>query len=280
VERASSGFRLTTNDGEVLHSRRVVIATGIEAFAARPEEFAGVPRDLASHSCDNSDLARFAGKRVLVVGAGQSALEAAAILHESGAEVEVVVRRPDVHWLGWKGRINKIKLLGRLLYSPRDVGPAGLSQLVARPDYFRKLPRGLQTWTDRRAIRPAGSGWLIPRVKDVPIRPGVYCKSAVPVGGQLRVTTSDGVDRIVDHAILATGYRIDISKYSFLTPELLSSIERAGGFPRLKPGLESSVPGLYFLGAPGAWSFGPVLRFVSGTFYAVDALTRNIRKSL
>jgi len=76
--------------------------------------------------------------------------------------------------------------------------------------------------------------------------------------------------------LLATGYRIDVAKYKFLSPQLLDGIDRVGGYPKLKPGLESSVPGLHFLGAPGAWSFGPVLRFVSGTFYAVQALTRKI----
>jgi cation diffusion facilitator CzcD-associated flavoprotein CzcO len=276
VEQNGNGFLLKTEDDEVLHSRRVVIAAGIAAFACRPPAFDGLPRHLASHSCDQCDLGRFSGKRVLVVGGGQSALEAAALLHESGADAEVAIRKPTVHWLGWKGRISRIKPLGRLLYSPRDVGPAGLSQLVARPDCFRKLPRGLQEWTDRRAIRPAGAGWLQNRVRDIKIRTGVHFESAVPVAGQLRLTSNDGTDETFDHVLLATGYRIDIAKYKFLSPQLLKGIDRAGGYPRLKPGLESSVPGLHFLGAPAAWSFGPVLRFVSGTHYAVQALTRRI----
>ncbi len=276
VEQNGNGFLLKAEDGEVLKSRRVVIAAGIAAFARRPSAFNGLPAYLASHSCDHGDLGRFSGKRVLVVGGGQSALEAAALLHESGADVEVAVRKPTVHWLGWKGRISRIKTLGRLLYSPRDVGPAGLSQLVARPDYFRKLPRGLQEWTDQRAIRPAGAGWLQNRVRDIKIRTGVHFESATPVAGRLRVTSNDGTEETFDHVLLATGYRIDIAKYKFLSPQLLKGIDRAGGYPRLKPGLESSVPGLHFLGAPAAWSFGPVLRFVSGTHYAVQALTQRI----
>ena len=279
VAQESRGFRVATEDGDVLRADRVVIAAGIAAFASRPPELKDLSRDLASNSSDEGDLTRFNGKGVLVVGGGQSALEAAALLHESGANVEVLVRKPEVHWLGWKGRISKIKPLGRLLYSPRDVGPAGLSQLVARPDYFCKLPRGLQSWTDRRAIRPAGAGWLHPRVEHVPITVGVACKSAVPVNGRVRVRTDDGVDRLVDHVLYATGFRIDIAKYAFLSPQLLSSIDRVGGFPRLSAGLESSVPGLHFLGAPGAWSFGPVLRFVSGTYYALHALRRKLATS-
>jgi hypothetical protein len=186
------------------------------------------------------------------------------------------VRNPTVHWLGWKGRISRIKPLARVLYSPRDVGPAGLSQLVARPNYFQKLPYAIQDWTHRRSIRPAGSSWLRRRLHDVKIAPGVCIKSAVPVSGRLRVASSDGAERLVDHLLFATGYSIDISKYSFLSSQLLESINRAGGYPQLNSGFESSVTGLYFLGAPGAESFGPLLRFVSGTHFAVEALARNI----
>jgi hypothetical protein len=151
---------------------------------------------------------------------------------------------------------------------------------VARPDYFRKLPRALRDWTHRRSIRPAGAGWLRHRVKDVRISPGVCIKSAVPVAGGLRVASSDGKERRADHLLFATGYRIDVSKYSFLVPQLLDGIARAGGYPLLNSGFESSVSGLYFLGAPGAASFGPLLRFVSGTYYAVEALARHITTTL
>lgn len=276
VKRTRRGFYITAEDGETMHSRCVVIAAGIAAFAWRPPEFRELPTELASHSCDHNNLGRFAGRRVVVIGGGQSALEAGALLHESDAEVEILVRKPQVRWLGWKGRISRFKPLGRLLYSPRDVGPAGLSQIVARPDYFQELPRAVQDWTDRRSIRPAGAGWLRDRLKDVKISCGVSIKSAVPVSGRLRIDGSDGTERLVDHVLFATGYRIDISKYSFLSPELLSCIDRVGGYPRLNSGLESSVPGLYFLGTPGAWSFGPVLRFVSGTHYALKVLARNL----
>lgn len=276
VDRNGNGFVVKTEEGEVLHSCRVVVAAGIAAFAYRPHLFDGLPANLVSHSSDHGDISRFAGKRVLVVGGGQSSLEAAALLRESGADVEVAVRKPIVRWLGWKGRISRIKPLGRLLYSPRDVGPAGLSQLVARPDCFRKLPRRVQEWTDRRAIRAAGAGWLRKRVTGIRIRTSVHLESAVPAAGRLRVTSSDEGMQTFDHVLLATGYRIDVAKYKFLSPQLLHGIDRVNGYPKLKTGLESSVPGLYFLGAPGAWSFGPVLRFVSGTHYAVQALTKRI----
>ena len=49
-----------------------------------------------------------------------------------------------------------------------------------------------------------------------------------------------------------------------------------GGYPRLTGGFESSVGGLHFVGAPAAWSYGPLLRFVAGTEYAGPTLARGI----
>lgn len=276
IERGTKGFQLTAEDGETMTSSRVIVATGIAPFARRPAECEGLPASLVSHSSDHTDSKRFSNQRVLMVGAGQSALESAALLHEAGANVELIVRNPQLRWLKLSGTFFRRGLLGKLLYSPRDVGPAGMSQLTARPDYLRLFPRGVQNWVGRRAIRPAGATWLINRLKDVPVRTGLQIRSAVPVAGQLRVTLTDGSEQIVDHLMCATGYRIDIAKYSFLDPQLVHEIDRIDGYPRLQSGLECSVPGLHFLGAPAAWSFGPVARFVSGTFYCVAAVTRKI----
>lgn len=279
IELAPDGFQLTTEDSEIMTSRRVVVATGIAQFAWRPPEFKDLPASLVSHACDHSGLAQFARKRVLVVGGGQSALESAALLHEAGAAVEVAMRKPELRWLKWRAALLRVKVLGRLLYSPRDVGPAGISQLVARPDLFRLLPRNLQDKMARRAILPAGAVWLQDRLKDVTIRTGRVVNKVVPVGGQLQVGMDDGTEQLFDHLLCGTGYRIDIAKYDFLGKELLGRIDRVNGYPILRPGLESSVPNLHFLGAPAAWSFGPVARFVSGTYYCAQALARKIAKS-
>ncbi|HUL51373.1 MAG TPA: FAD-dependent oxidoreductase [Candidatus Nitrosotalea sp.] len=276
IESASNGFRVTTEDGESLNARKVIVACGIAPFAWCPPGFDKLPASLVSHSCDQRDFSRFSGKRVFVVGAGQSSLESGALLHESKADVEIIVRNPMVRWIRWRGKFLRFGPLGHIFYSPRDVGPAGVSQLVARPDCLRLLPRNIQDWLGKRSIRPAGAVWLIDRLKDVPIRTDRQVKSAVPVGNQLRVTLSDNTDHVIDHLLFATGYRINIAKYPFLSPELLRQIDTVNGYPRLQRGLESSVTGLYFLGAPAAWSFGPVARFVSGTYYCVDALTRRI----
>jgi hypothetical protein len=276
LETGPGGFRLTLADGTAISASRVLVAAGIALFANRPAMAEGLPPELASHTGDHRDFVRFRGARVLVVGGGQSALECAALLHESGAQAEVAVRQDHITWLHGGKYQRMLGLYAGLVYAPTDVGPMGLSRLVAVPDLFRRLPRGAQNPLAYRSIRPAGAAWLPPRLKEVPIRLGRTVVSATPRGGQLHVAFADGDAQTVDHLIFGTGYQVDITRYSFLTPGLTGQIRRAGGYPLLDSGMESSVPGLHFLGATSAWSFGPIVRFVSGGWYTSRALVRAI----
>src|SRR5438105_985386 len=275
VEPAPRGFRVVAEDGEHVFADRVVVATGLDRFAWRPPEFDGLPAALASHSYDHGDLAEFRGRQVVVVGAGQSAVESAVLLHENGAHVELLGRAPRLRWLRRSAWLHsRSGALQRLLYPPTDVGPPGLSLLVAQPDLFRLLPATLQRSIANRCIRPAASGWLLPRASGVRFTLGRRVVSATAAHGRLRLDMDDGTSRHVDHALLATGYRIDVSRYQFLSEELIRQVRSRQGYPDLRAGFEASVPGLHFLGAAAALSFGPILRFVCGTWYASRMLTQ------
>ena len=94
----------------------------------------------------------------------------------------------------------------------------------------------------------------------------------------MRLALDDGSERVGDHIILGTGYRIDVAAYRFLAPALIDGLRRVEGYPVLSQGFEASLPGLHFLGAPAAWSFGPIMRFVSGSWYASGQLASHLRK--
>jgi FAD-dependent urate hydroxylase len=100
--------------------------------------------------------------------------------------------------------------------------------------------------------------------------------SAAAGDDSLELSLDDGSRRRVDHALLATGYRVDIARYPFLAAALLARIARVGGFPRLSTTFESNVRGLHFVGATSAWSYGPLMRFVAGTEFAGPVLARGI----
>jgi hypothetical protein len=92
----------------------------------------------------------------------------------------------------------------------------------------------------------------------------------------VRLVLDDGSQRQVDHVVLATGYRVDLSRYAFLAPQERRAIACSGGYPQLKPNFESSLPGLFFVGAPAANSFGPLLRFVAGTAFCARTVSQAI----
>jgi thioredoxin reductase len=282
VEPAARGFRLILEDGESVLANRVVIAAGISSFTWRPPEFDNVPLSLATHTSEHVDFEKFAGKEVLVIGGGQSALESAALLHESGAMVEIVARAHEIRWLG--GIVSRTihrgfgPTISKLLYAPTDVGPAGISQIVARPDLVRRFSRPIQDWLRKRSIRPAGARWLVERLKDVPMHLGRTVVSATSNGARVKVRLDEGSERNFDHVFLGTGYRVDVSKYDFLAPKLAGSISRHQGYPRLTDGFETSFPGLHILGAPAVWSFGPLMQFVVGTHYSSRALMQFVAR--
>ena len=90
---SGGGIKVVVTDGESFTSRHWSVATGISAFASRPAEFETIPPALASHSGEHNDLLKFKGQSIAVIGAGQSALESAALLKEAGIAVEVIARQ-------------------------------------------------------------------------------------------------------------------------------------------------------------------------------------------
>jgi FAD-dependent urate hydroxylase len=275
LETTAGGFELSLGDGERLKARRVVIACGIAPFARLPRRFEQLGAGLVSHTSEHSRLAAFAGKRVVVVGGGQSALESAALLAEQGAaSVEVLVKAPSVVWLRGHSVKRVLGRLGNVVYAPTDVGPLWYSRLVAKPDLFRLLPRAAQNRIARRSIRPACSHFVRVRLGGVLLTTGVQVSDAQPHGGALRLTLTDGSVREADHLMFGTGYRVDFARYGFVGETIRRRLQLADGYPVLRHGLESTVAGLHVAGAPAAWSFGPIMRFVSGSWYSGQAIAR------
>ena len=277
VRRNGSGFKLTLADGEVISSRRVVVAAGIGPFRKTPEVFANLSPRSASHCYEGQRFGEM-GKRVAVIGAGQSALESAAILHEMGVDVEVIARVQALRWIGMHPRLHRLGPISKVLYSKHDVGPIGVSRLVAYPNLVYHVPMGLKDRIRTRAVRSAGAPWLIPRLQDVKISTGRTVASAKEIGGEVQLMLDDGSERRVDHVLMATGYRVDIAKYGFLAPELVKEVRQLDGYPDVTAGFATSVPGLHFIGATTARKFGPLTYFVTGTDFASRELTAFLRR--
>jgi thioredoxin reductase len=279
VTRENGLFRLMLQNGQLVTARRVVVAAGIGPFAKKPGVFAGLPSALAPHCYEGRSPAEFSGQRVAVIGAGQSALESAVLLQEAGAQVEVIAKIQQLRWIGGHKWLHHLGPVSGMLYSKYDVGPMGISRLVASPSLVFRIPLGLKDKIRTRAVRPAGAPWLVPRLGGIKIATGRTVQAAKLRSAAIQLTLDDGTERRVDRVLLGTGYRVDVSGYRFLSPALLSGIRQLDGYPSLSDGFCSSVPGLHFVGAAAARSFGPLLYFVAGTEFASRRLTAHVSRN-
>ncbi|MGB6171028.1 MAG: NAD(P)/FAD-dependent oxidoreductase, partial [Xanthobacteraceae bacterium] len=252
VAPRDGGFRIVLEDGENVFARRVVMATGLLHHEHRPAQFDGLPRSLVSHSCEHTDSAQFRGRRVAVIGRGQSACESAALLHEADADVEIICHGHLV-WNadpGMRGALRKglRSLLGKALIPPSQVGPFPFNWLVEAPALIRHLSAAARDRLNEHCLHPTAILWLRPRLQDIPRHEGTAILEAHRDGDRI-VLKVDGNSRRVDHVLLATGYRISVDKMDILDPRLRSRIVRHADSPvcpadlnRASTGCISSTP--------------------------------------
>ncbi|WP_190189460.1 FAD-dependent oxidoreductase [Streptomyces minutiscleroticus] len=280
--RDGSGFDLKLDSGESFTARAVVVATGLSGLAYVPPELAAAvpdgpsPTGAVSHSSQHHDLSGFAGRELLVVGAGQSALETAALAAEAGASVRVVARGKGAVAFGappWQQpRLRPESPFGRAW---------SLYAISYYPHPYRFLPPQARHYLVRRILGPLGAWWLQERFEDqVRVREVARITGAGTTGGRpsVEVRTLGGrtQELTADHVVAATGYRVDTAAMDFLGHGLRARLAVSRGTPKLGAGYRSSVPGLYFTGLPAAASYGPVMRFVCGTEFASPRLAQHL----
>ena len=210
VARDGDGWRVTHAGGES-RADAVVLATGMVDTPSLPE-WAGDFGGEVIHSSTYRNAAPYAGRRVLVVGFGNSGGDIALDLAEAGVDVAISVR----------GAVNILprELLGVPITSfglmSRLLGPGLADRLTApilrlavgRPaDYdlvaAAKGPARQVAEDGRIPLIDVGTLGAI-RAGMIAVRPGVQA-----VAGQ-RISFADGRAEVFDAVIAATGYRTDL----------------------------------------------------------------------
>jgi FAD-dependent urate hydroxylase len=280
IDRRGALFLLTLEDGRTVVSAAVVLATGPASYAHRPHQYDHLPSGLVSHSCDHDDFRRFSGKQVLVIGGGQSAIEHAALIHEAGASVHVVSRRP----IAWRDRdrTHERSIVERVMAPTASMAPGWpFWALDHFPYLFYRLPQQHKDSYNSNYFSGAAH-WLRNRViGSVALHEGRTVAGIEAIGGKAHARLSDGENVTADHVLLATGYKVDVGKLSMIHPSLRTDIRMDMAVPLLNHWFESTVPGLYFVGLTSLRAFGPLYRFVAGCESASRRVAHDVaRKGL
>ena len=279
VTPEDGGFKVEFAEEAPAFVRQVIVATGVLPYARVPEELSGLSSDLMTHSSVHDRLDQFSGKRVAVIGAGQSALQTAALMHEAGADVQVIARS---HQLIWEEQVApELRFSDYIKRPPTKLCEGWGCVFYVSPDAFRLLPESARARKALKALGPKGAWWLRDRVEGVlDVLTGHQLRSAEPHGSGVQLNL-DGAKRTsieADHVIAGTGFRIDLSRLTFLSEEILAGIETRANCPLVDRAGESTVPGLYFAGAPTMVSHGPGVRFIAGTHYTAAQLARSVAR--
>ena len=179
------------------------------------------PSSACTHSSAHTDLAAFRGQEVVVVGAGQSALESAALLHENGRKrpgpgqkaghrLERPAAGPGPSAAeaaeGTRGRA-RLGLVHLVLLRASGSVPAAAAANQGVPGAHGAGPR-------RGLLAARAGGGTVPGPhrahRDVGHGSG---RQGAAGGRRPRTAVSE---LTVDHVIAATGYRINLQRLGFL----------------------------------------------------------------
>jgi thioredoxin reductase len=279
VTPGDGGFTVEFAEEAPVFARQVIVATGLLPYMRIPGELSGLPADLVTHSSVHHRLDQFRGKRVAVVGGGQSALQTGALLHEVGADVQVIARAQEVIW---ETQIpQEIGLIDYIKRPPTNLCEGWGCVAADQPDIFRLLPESIRVRKALNSFGPKGAWWLRDRVEGVvEVLTGYQLGSAEPQGSGVRLQLNGPKQSsiTVDHIIAGTGFCVDVSRLSFLAEELQAGLVKRLNCPLVNRAGESAVPGLYFAGAHTAVSLGPGVRFISGTHHTAAQLARSVAR--
>jgi len=270
LDRVNQHFEATTENGDVIKAKKVVLAPGFKHFAHIPEDLkAKLPHGRFQHTAEAVDFTDARNKRYLIIGGRQSAFEWAALLLEAGAAAVHLSHRhasPAFAVADWSW-----------------AGPL-VDNMVENPSWFRDLPQAEKDqvshrqWAEGRLkIEP----WLESRLNDERVKlwpqtqlAGCFEKE----NGELEVSLTNGERFRVDDVVLATGYKVDITRVPLLAAgNVLKQLETRNGFPVLDDHFETSVPRLFITSMPAMQDFGPFFGFTVSVRTAARLICGRLR---
>jgi len=239
-------WQVNTQTGKLFEAENIVVATGVNRVPFNPT-WKGLDtyQGMITHSRDYKNTQPFRGKKVLIIGMGNTGAELALDLAENDVEVAISVRSP-------------------VTIVPRDLNGRPV-QLTAKQ--LAKLPFGLGDWLGtqvRKFVIGDLSKYGLPmskvhpaqQLRDTGKTPVIdlgtvkYIKNGkikvlpdISQFHQAGVITKDGKQHDFDAVILATGYRANLNDFIENTDGMLDRFN----VPK-KSVMSGAHEGLHFVG--------------------------------
>ena len=230
-------FQAELESGEVLKAKQVVIATGVAHHLNIPPEFSESADVI--HSYFTQKIEALQGKKVLVVGAGQSAAEAMGICRKNKNQVDWYARKEP-----------------RFYSEPLDLPKWIFDLVVKSAGLFRRMPHRLVQYF----FSIFSATTMTPDHKN-------------KLAGVSRFSNMPDLSKY-DHVISATGYNYTLNHMNFLADELRDNLEMRAAMPRIDKNFMSSMQDLYFIGPSTEMFFGPPMKFMIGSQYVAPRLSK------
>jgi FAD-dependent urate hydroxylase len=257
VHRVDGRLYAECENAEKICSTKIIATPGLAPFANWPDD---LPDDLLSgriaHTSTLVEFGHLAGQRCLVIGGRQSAFEWTALMIEAGVESVDLVFRQDTP---------------RFVSSDWSFTDALIENTLRVPGWFQRLDASEQAAIQKRfwsVGRLQLEPWLWPRVNKKNVR--LWPNSRVAdwhsaSGGGIEARLDRGGSLFIDYVLIATGYRVDISKVSYLADEVASGrLTTNDGSPALDQNFQTTLSGLYITGQAAMRDFGPCFGFTRG----------------
>lgn len=243
-----------------------VVATGLGGHRHLPPALRDLPADRVAHSWDAARIEAARGRRVLVIGTGQSAAESVLSLISESTQGPA----NDVVWA--------VKRSPFFFREPLRLPTPLFKLMLAGSHLLYRLPppvlRALGRATFRTTITPKlRSVWTDPSVRKLTTDAAGLGLEATDGGVQCR---ADG--HIYDLIVSATGYRYSLLGLPFLTDRLAALLGSPQEPPKLAADYSCVVPDLYFIGGIAEPSHGPAMRFVLGARHAARRVGERLER--
>ena len=271
AEQHSHGWTLRLTDGSELQTRRLVVATGGNRFVNLPDWHTQLTKVRWLHSKDYVNATDLEGKRVLIVGGGESSADITLEISRAAARSWVSLRRTA----GWvvprhrSGRAADLSTNRALWGLPRSYGPE-LSQRIINFDDSHDSGVNKAAAELNRSCSDLFGVWSTFGTKNHSLPEAIANHGCRVVGDIIEV--ADGGRRLresggewiddVDVVLFCTGYK---ARAPFLPPELCATDPRSLYKHMLHPEHGSSLAWIG-LARPGFGSQFPIMEMQARYF--------------